>query len=230
MALTANPTIGTIVRTDEGSNTPIIDSTTYGGVNDDRNEVSVHLLAYKVDEDLEETALTVEEFDPTDVEEFTVQNSEDGHQKFIMFIIPLYAGLTSYPMYSVVYHTATERIYYNNSGSTISGITPGADSSWTALDLDEVYELLDTNGEPENLVYTILQTVLTFEAQACLGLKASSHAKANCSGCSEDPKAKDEFDELWLLVYMASVAATRQKYTEGERFMRAAEKYCDCNC
>jgi hypothetical protein len=228
MALTALPEINSIVKTDEGSNTIITDSTVYGGANPDRNEVSVHLLAFKVDEDLEETALTDEDYDPILVEEFTVVNTDDGHQKFILFIIDFYNSLTTYAPNAVIYHIGTSAIYQNTSGVGSTGATPGVDATWEVITEEELYASIGTETEPDGLVYDVLQTVLTFQAQACLGLKASAHAKSNCAGCTDNPKAKDDFDELWLLVYLAAVASTRERFTEGERFMRSAEKYCDC--
>lgn len=228
MALTATPQIGQIVKTTEGSNTIIVDSTTYGGDNEERNEVSVHLLAFKVDADLEETALEIESYDPTSVTSFTVTNGDDGHQKFILFIIPLYSSLVTFADKALVYHTDTETIYQNTSDGDVTDVTPGSDSTWTEVSLETVYELIDTDNDPSNLILDILQTVLSFQAQACLGLKATAHAKSNCSGCNGNPKAKEDFDELWLLVYLAAVASTRERFTEGERFMRSAEKYCDC--
>jgi hypothetical protein len=228
MALTLTPQIGTITKTDDGSTTQILDSTNYGSPEVERNTKAVYLLAFKVDEELEETALTIETYDPETVTEWVVENTTDGHQKFVLLVVQIYQALEQYEANDVVFYN--DLLYRNVSGGNLTGTTPGTDANWSAVTSAEVYALIDTAEEAPNLLLEVVQTVLTFAAQQCLGTIAAQHAKENCGGTCGDSRLKDKFDELWTLIYVANIASTRGKYTEGERQMRMAETYCDCGC
>lgn len=225
MALTAILTIGDITRTDDGSTRALTDDTTYGGAELARAAVAVYLLAYKVDEDLEEAVLAIAEYDVTTDAEFTVTNSTDGHQKFALIIIPNYSGVTAYVENDVVYDSDT--LYKALQAST------GQDLSdpdyFEEIDITTVYATINHAEEPGNISYDIEQTVLTFSAQDCLTEIAALDAKDNCRGACKNPKIRQDMENLWLLVYGATVASNQGKYTEGEVMMRMAENYCNCD-
>lgn len=230
MALSANPQIDEVVLTDEGSNTLVSDDTTYGLPELTRSEVGVFLLAYKVDEDLVHTALTIETYDPTVVTSWTIENTIDGYQKYVMLIVPSYTSSPTFNANDVVWDITTHSIYQNISGAVANSVPLEDTDTWAVKTAQEVYDLLDTASEPSNLVIGETSTVLTIKAKQCLGNLAPQHAKENCPGCPGNAKLKEQFDDLWLLIYLAAVASSRQKYVEGERFMRSAENYCDCGC
>lgn len=226
MALTATPIVSSIAKTDEGSTTNISDSTTYGSPELARVDVAVGLLAYKVDEDLVETGLDIAEYDPADATSFEVTNTIDGHQKFILFIVPNYDNAELYSQYDTVfYNNAYYRLIVTGP---ISGTLPTDIDSWEIMTLEELYEAIGSAEEATNISVGIVQQVLTFSASQCLGDLASSNAKTNCAGDCKDPKLKQKFDELWLLIYTSAIASTRGNYTSGEKMMRMAEAYCDC--
>lgn len=228
MALTAAPTITTINRVDDESTTVITDSTVYGGANPDRTEVAVYLLAYKVDEDLEETALTVQTYDQDSATTFTVENDTDGHQKFVMLIADDYDNAREYEQYEVAYRAADELLYRFTSATPATGQAPPNTDYWEVTTAEEIYEAIDTDEESTNVVVGIVQQVLTFSAGQCLTLLASRNAKENCCGECKNPKLKEDVDSLWQLVYTATLASNIGEYTAGERMMRTAEQYCDC--
>jgi hypothetical protein len=228
MALIPNPTLGVITKTDDGSTTTVTDATNYGAPEVERNTKAVYLLAFKVDEDLVEVGLDVETNDPLTVEDFTVENTTDGHQKFVLLIVQIYQGGEQYEDNDVVYYDGV--LYQNVSGGNLTGSTPAVGVNWAVVTADDIYELIGTADEPANLLYEVLQHVLAFTAEQCLGEIAPAHAKANCCGECTNPALETKFRELWLLIYVANIASNRGRYTEGERYMRSAENYCDCGC
>lgn len=231
MALTALPTITSVDKTDDGSNTVIADSTVYGGLNPLRTAVAVALLAFKVDEDLVETALTIQSYDPESVTSFTVTNTIDGHQKFVLLIFNEYDSGTVYNEFDAVFYPLTGLYYRSISTSPFSGVDPTNTTNWEVVTPTQIYDAIDTGNESANVITGTLQTVLTFSATQCLGDIAPLNAKANCgSGNCKDDKLEQKMNELWLLVFTATLASTRQQYLEGERMMRLAENYCDCDC
>lgn len=229
MALVALPTITSINKVDDESTTIITDSTVYNtGGNPARSAVAVYLLAYKVDEDLEETSLTVQSFDQDDATTFTVENTIDGHQKFILLIVDDYNNATEYDRYDVVYRPADGLLYRSTSVTPITGQAPPNTTYWEVVDPVDLYEAIDETEESANLVVGVVQQVLTFSAEQCLAILASRNAKDNCCGVCNNPKLKEDVDMLWHLVYVSTIASNIGEYTAGERNMRSAEQYCDC--
>lgn len=229
MALTPILQITSVAPSGENSVTHVSDDTVYGGVNPARNTLAVYLLANKVTEGttLQETPLVVQTYDPLTVEDWIVENTIDGYQKYILLIFPIYNPAGTYTQYQTVFYNGS--LYQSVSAAPLQGVTPGEDSSWEIRTPQQIYAVMDTATEPPNLTIVILGYVLTYAAQKCLGLLAPKHAKANCAGCAGNPALKEKFDDLWLLVFNANIASTRQKFIEGERFMRSAELYCTCD-
>lgn len=230
MALSPIYSISSIAPSTAGSVTNLIDETVYGGANPARNTYAVYLLANKVsetDSGLQEDGLVVQAYDPLTADAWVVENTIDGYQKFIFFTIPIYSPAVVYNQYSIVYYEGV--IYQTVSAAPVQGIIPTEGANWVVTTISQIYAMMDTATEPPNLILSILGTVLTYEGQRCLGIYAPLHAKANCGGCAGDPAIKEKFEDLWLLVFNANIASLRQKFIEGERFMRSAELYCDCN-
>jgi hypothetical protein len=228
MPLLSLPTISEIVKTDDGSETVIADSTVYGGANPARVDVGVHLLAFKVDEDLEEVAMTVEDYDPNAVTSFTVTNTTDGHQKFVMLIFDDYDAADTYERYDTVFRPADGLLYRSISVAPITGQAPPNATYWEVVTKTQVYDSIDTATESANVVVGSVQQVLTFSSGQCLTTLASRNAKENCCGTCKNPKLKDDTDNLWMLIYTATAASNVGRYTEGEVMMRMADNYCDC--
>lgn len=226
MALTGILTIASLTKTDEGSNTNLTDATVYGGANPLRSATASALLAFKVNESLEETALDVTPYDPASAVNFVVENTIDGHQKFVLLIILRYSVASTYNLHDVVYNVSNGLYYKSISATPIIGVDPTNPGSWVLTTPDEIYETIGTATAPPNLVYTITQTVLTAATKVQVGLYAIQNAKDNCcDGCS-NPKLRDQFTELWSLIYAADTASVYEMYTEGEKFMRLADSYC----
>jgi len=96
------------------------DTSVYGGSNPDRNEGAVYLTAYKVDEDLVETAVTVTTFDPEVATTFTTANpdtSGDGHYKYYFIFADNWLIGTTYNQYDVVWSTSQNAFYEYTNGT-----------------------------------------------------------------------------------------------------------------
>lgn len=230
MPLVALPTITAINKTDTGSETIIHDSTVYGGSDPARISQSVHLLAYKVDEKLDETNLQIASYDPLIVEDFTVTNTIDGHQRFVLVIVPRYDVGTAYTFHQAVYNTSGGGLYQSISASPVTGSDLNDTAIWRPVLVDDLYNYIGTSDNAPNVIFGIKETVLTFSAAQCLGDLARKNAKENCcDGCGNE-KVKEDFDNLWLLVFVANIASERSQFTDGEIDMRQADNYCDCGC
>ncbi len=228
MALTPLPTISSISLIEDGSTTNIADSTVYGSPNAARADVGVALLAFKVDADLVETELEIEEYDYNTDSTYVVTNTLDGNQKFVLIIADDYVGATTYNQYDVVFYPTTSLFYQATEPGTVSGVIPTDTNEWAPIDPADIYANVDTATEAGNIVIGIIQTVLTFAAEQCLGDLATEVAKESCCDDCTPSKTREKFENLWTLVYVSQIANTRQKYIEGENFMREAETYCNC--
>jgi hypothetical protein len=233
MALTPSITISSVAPITDGSVTNILDETVYGDPEAERNTLAVYLLAHKVTETgtdtaptLEETEVTVQTYDPLTATDWVVENGVDGYYKYIQLIIPVYDSDDTYEQYDLVYYDGA--IYQNTEATPLQGVDPTENVAWVVYTAEEIYALMDTAAEPQNLVISILGFVLTYASQQCLGILAPKHARVNCCGCAGDIALKEKFDELWLLVFNANIASTRLRFIEGERFMRSADLYCEC--
>lgn len=228
MALTALPTITSVAKTDTGSVTNITDSTVYGGSNPARNLNAVYLLAFKVDEFLVETGLTINTYAPATDTTYTITNTIDGYQKYVLFIVPNFNMGSTYAHYDLVYSSGI--IYRSKSVSPLTGVLPTDTTNWEVITINIAYAAIGTSSASLNTVVGIVQTILTFASSQCLGDVASENAERNCCGECNDPRLQDKFERLWSLVYFANLASGRQKYIEGERFARDIDSYCDCTC
>lgn len=230
MALTANLTRSAITLAES----VWTDETVYGSGNPARNEVALWLTAYKVDKDLVESVLEVTVFDPETVTEFTTENGIDGYHKYYFIIIDKWLIGTTYNQYDLVWSTAQQKFYeYNNATpSTGNAVT---DVNYFTEVTDPSAKLLNigTDSEPGNIVYQIIEKVVSFATSICYIKAASKHAKENCSAddCGCNTRLGKLFHKIRDLFNNMTLNESTGQYIEGERNARLAEKWCDdCGC
>jgi hypothetical protein len=216
-----------VIQTEDGSSTTVTDTTVYGGAEFDRNEVALLMSAVKVAYDLTETALEIETYDPLTVTTFTIINTIDGWQKFTIPIIPLYNAGTGYTQYQCVYSGGV--IYQKTTTGTTTGVLPPDGNHWAVRSLAELIALFDTAQEPDNVVIGVVQTVLTFASRLCLDDTTLEEVEGGCCDDCSNKTASLKAKNLYVLVYVAQVANTRQEYRRGEKFVRKIDSYCT-NC
>lgn len=233
MALTAN-----IIRTavsQDGSTTIFTDSTVYGTPNEDRNEVAVFFTAYKVDEDLVETALTVEPFDPETATTFTITNDIDGYYKIYFSIVQVWLAGTTYNKYDLVWDPTEEAFYeYINDTPTGGHLVTEVPYWQLVTDPNTKIANIGTDEEPGNLIYQIYGTVIDYITAKCYATAVVKQAKEGC-GKDDDCGCNSKFGKavrrLHTLLTVMQISGIRERFIEAERMARTAEKYCDeCGC
>lgn len=233
MALTAD--LSRITVTADGTESTWEDNTVYGTANPDRDEVAVYLTAYKVDEDLVETALEVEAFDPETATEFTTTNGDDGWSKYYFVIVDRWLIGTEYEQYDLVWSESEEAFYeYTNETASTGNLVTNA-TYFTAVD-DPTTKIANvgTDEESGNLVYQVVNKVLDFQTSICYIKAASQFAKESCDtndGCGCDTRLGRSFTKIRNLFASLTLNESTGKYLEGEKNARLAERYCDdCGC
>lgn len=219
---------------DDGETITVVDEYAYGsGGNPARAGVGVHLAAYKVDEDLVETALTVTAFDPNDVDTFTVTYDSDGRNKFVLVFAPDWSIGTTYDQYDVVWSTAEEAFYqYINDASTAGNAVTDTDY-WEAVDNPaSLVENVGETEEPGLLYYQVYEAILDFNTAKCY---ADVVILACKEGCTDDCDCKSKIgrakSKIRTLLSVMRVSHVRGRYIAGEKAAREAERYCDdCGC
>lgn len=120
----------------------LIDISTYGGVNPDRNDLALYLYFYKRDALDNDTAISVSNSNPLTVTSWTFSlPTPDGVFVFIIFGFPIWAAGT-YNTNNCVYYNGA---YYKANTST-TGV-PGVSANWTLInDIQaEVTNLANSN-------------------------------------------------------------------------------------
>lgn len=234
MALVANPTFSGVSA--DGTTSTIADSTVYGGAEPLRTAVAVYLTAYKVDEDLVESALTVVPNDtPKLATSFVVTNVQDGRYKFYFIIADDWLIGTTYNQYDIVWDPAQEAFYeYINTSPTSGNLVTDA-TYWLAVpDPTTKIANVGTASESGNLIYAVIEKIIDFQTAKCYGNAAILVAKdcCDCDGdCSCDERLKSAADKIRILLTAMRVADTRQQYGLGEKLAVEATNYCDdCGC
>lgn len=232
MALTAD-----LVRTavaQDGSTSTWADQTVYGGANPDRNEVAVYLTAYKVTEAQVETTLAVTTFDPEVVTTFTTDNGDiDGWVKYYFVIVDNYNAGVEYEKYDLVWSTSENQFYeyINDTPTTGSSIT---NPTYFLAVADPTTKIANVGTESEsgNLVYQVINKILTYQTSICYIKAASKNAKESCDGdCGCDSRLGRLFHKIRDLFANLPLNESTGQYIEGEKNARLAEKYCDdCGC
>ncbi len=106
----------------------LVDLTTYGGSNPDRDTLALYLYFYKRAADNTDTPLTIDNSSPDTVTawDFALP-SQDGNFVYIIFGFEIWSAGT-YDLNDCVYHSG---VYYKANTST-SG-TPGASGDWDVI-------------------------------------------------------------------------------------------------
>lgn len=233
MALTAALTRTTVSQ--DGTTSTWTDETVYGTANPDRNEVAVYLTAYKVDVGQVETALTVTTFDPETATTFTTDNGdEDGWVKYYFVIVDNWLIGTQYEEFDLVWST-TQNAFYEYTNSTPSTGNAVTDTSFWEVVPDPTTKIANvgTDEESGNLIYQVVDKVLSYQTSICYIKAASINAKENCSGetCGCDTKIGRAYHKIRDLFANLPLNEATGEYLEGEKNARLAEKYCvDCGC
>lgn len=233
MALTAD--LVRTATTADGSSSTFTDETVYGTANPDRNEVAVYLTAYKVDEDLVETALTVTTFNPETATAFTVSNgSVDGWVKYNFVIVDNWLIGTTYTKYDLVWDTGQNAFYeYINDSDTAGNIVTNTTYWLVVADPTTKIANVGTVTESGNLIYQVVNKVLSFQTSICY-IKAQSLKAKECCGsddCGCDSRLTRLATRIRDLFANLPLNESTGEYLQGEKNARLVEKYCDdCGC
>lgn len=229
--------IADLVRTavsQDGTSSTWTDQTVYGTANPDRNEVALYLTAYKVDEDQVETALAVTSFDPELVTTFTTANgSIDGWVKYYFVIVDNYNVAVEYEKYDLVWSTVENAFYeYINDTPTTGSAVTNATYFLVVTDPTTKIANVGTASESGNLIYQVINKILTYQTSICYVKAASKHSKESCEGdCGCDSRLSRLFYKIRDLFSSLPLNESTGLYIEGEKNARLAEKYCDdCGC
>lgn len=242
MALTADFRIESV--TTDGVYTTIQDYTTYGSPNLNRNQIAVVATAYKVDEDLLETSMTItpDDADPYLTTQFVLDNriggvATDGWMKVYISLIPKWDAVPStvYNKYDVVYDTTGVDGYYQYINSTPSSGNATSDTNYWQLITDPTKAIIEKVGTSEavgNLTYQVFNFISKYQAQKCYVKVA---AKVSKDHCLEENQVNSvfytTFTKLDSLLNVAYIDEAQGLFLAGERAMRLAERYCnDCGC
>lgn len=232
MALTAN--LVRVAVTDDGSETTWEDQTVYGAPNPNRNEVAVYLTAYKVDKDSVKSPIQVDTINPATDDEFVTQNDVDGWYQYRFIIVNNWLIGTVYNRYDVVWSTAESKFYqYINVTSTSGNAVTNPAYFIELPDPTVVIDDLGTEEEPGNIVYQVINKILSYYTSVCYLKLSSQYAKDHCiSGdCGCDNQAYKSLIKIRVLFYNLAFDEVQGKYVQGEKNARLAEKYCsDCGC
>lgn len=233
MALTAD--LVRLTVTQDGSTSTWEDQTVYGSANPDRNEVAVYLTAYKVDVNQVGTALTVTTFDPEVATTFTTDNgSLDGWVKYNYVIIDNWLIGTQYEQYDLVWSTTENKFYeYTNSTPSTGNLVTNTVYFTEVLDPTTKIANVGTSSESGNLVYQVLNYVLTYQTSICYIKAASKHCKESCGNgdCGCDSRLGRAYHKIRDLFANMAINESTGQYLEGEKNAVLAAKYCDdCGC
>lgn len=229
------PDLERTLISEDGTESTFSDSTTYGAGGDPaRNAVAIYLTAYKVDEDQEETALTVTTFDPELATTFTVENGDDGWHKYYFIIADNWSVATEYSRYQVVWSTTENKFYQYTNATPSTGNAVTNSIYFTHLpDPTVVIEDIGTDEEPDNIAYQVVDKILREQTSICYLKSQALKAKESC-GCDDcgcDSKLTRYATRIRDLFAVLAINESTGQYIEGEKNARLAEKYCDeCGC
>lgn len=212
------------------------DTSVYGTPNPDRADGAIFLTAYKVDEDLVETAITVTTFDPKTATTFTTENDStgDGHYKYYFIFADDWLIGTTYEEFDVVWSLTEEAFYeYTNAAPSAGNLVTDV-NYWTALE-DPTTKIADvgTDEESGNLSYLVVQKVLDIYGSVCRLKAGIQFAKQVCPNddCGCDTRLGKYYTKIRNLYTSLAMYETTGRYTDGEKAARLLEKYCDdCGC
>jgi len=232
MPLSPNLTRATIVS--PGTQSIWTDNTVYDGANPLRTAVAVYLTAFKVDENQVETPLTVTSFNPKTATTFTTTNGVDGWHKYKFVIINDWLVGTTYNQYDLVWSPTLNAFYeYINptpsAGNLVTNLTYFSPVSDPTTKIANV----GTSSNPGNLIYQVIDKVVSFQSSICYLKAASKHAIETCNGadCGCNTRIGKYYHWIRDLFALLAINETTGQFIEGEKNARLLEKYCDdCGC
>ncbi len=232
MALVAAVTRTSV--TDDGLESIFSDGTEYGAPEADRNQVAVWFTAFKMDVNQVATALAVDTFDPEAATSFTAANGVDGWHRYMFIIAPRWDVAVEYNQYDIVWDEA-EAAFYEYTYATATTGNLVTDTFYWTLIADPTTKIADvgTAEESGNLVYQVIDKVVSFQTSICNLKAASKHAKEVCNtgACDCDTTLGKYYMKIRNLFAIMAINETTGQYIEGEKNARLAEKYCDdCGC
>lgn len=219
MALTFD--IDNLTFTEDLATGTVTDNTTYGGGEVERADAGVYLIGFKIDKDAVETNLNITNSDPEAATTWTFAHAEDGWYAFVIFVIDDYSGATTYSLGQVVFDPTGDKIYKSlQASNTGQSLSDGA--WWEEITVAELYALIDTANEPDNIEYERWDTVTTEYTDK----KFVDETLNNVPDIVNDYKLEKNVETYELLgVYLDAMSAAcfRGEYSKGEEIARKAE-------
>lgn len=134
----------------------LVNLTTYGGANAERNTLALYLYFYKRDAQLSNTAVTIDNTSPESVTAWSFSMAGDGLYRAILFNFPIWVAGT-YVLNNCVEYNG---VYYK-ANTTTTG-TPGISADWNTITdiLAEVLTLSSSNvtiGQTNNFTTAIVE-------------------------------------------------------------------------
>jgi len=216
-----------------GTSTTWVDETVYGGANPLRNQVAVYFTSYKMDENQVASAMTVTTFDPKTATEFVATSTVDGWYRSYFVIVNDWLVGTVYNRYDLVWSPTLNAFYqYINASPTSGNLVTNPVYFSLVVDPTSVLNV-GTALEPQNIVYQVIDKVVSYATSVCYLKAAAKHAKESCSGasCGCDSKIGRLFHRIRDLFANLALNEAQGLYVQGEKNARLAEKWCDdCGC
>lgn len=213
-----SPDISTLTFNSDATEATITDSTTYGGVELDRNEVAVYLQLWKMDEDEVETVQTIDNDDPENATTWTFDSSTDGWYKALITIIPIWVS-GNYAAGNIVYYSGT---LYESILLGVGNPLPTDVTYFTPIDFDDIGVIAGDNVTYEYEDYLVIE-----QGKICAGEAAAEWFKAqDCSNCDKISFASSMFKKRAMVIAAQRFAAL-DLYTKAEAIARKLETDCE---
>ena len=213
-----SPDISSIAFNSDATEATITDSTTYGGLNDDRSEVVVYLQVWKMDEDEVETAVTVDNDDPENVTSWTFDSSTDGWYRALITIIPEWVS-GNYAAGNVVYYNGT---LYESILLGVGNPLPTNVTYFSPIEFDDEGII---NGD--NVAYDYQDYLVIEQGKICAGEAASEWFKSkDCSNCDKLKLAESMLQKRGMILAAQRFAAL-SLYSKAEAIVRQLEIDCE---
>lgn len=210
--------------------------TTYGGVNEDRNESAEILIGAHVAEDTTESFVTIDSAPVLTKLEYEINNTIDGHYRFERLRFPNYnAGTanvkevkdvnditTTYP--TLIYYSVTGLFY--KCIENVTGTAPDAVDGTTYWEVitDFTLDVIRNNDKIEIFVDEIL-----YDARGRICVKNELY-KLSAKGCGCIDDVSKLLPYLKKKIYLAGARAKADdaKPEEAEVITRVLQKLCPC--
>jgi hypothetical protein len=195
------------------SSAQLVDLSTYGGANPDRDTLALFLYLYKRDASMVDTAITVSNTAPTTVTEWDFAlPTEDGNFVYIIFGFPVWTA-GSYTIDNCVEYAG---VYYK--ALTTTSATPGTDPTKWAVITDILSEVLNLSNSNVTITQGYAFSTAVAEAgpigdaMAALGPKIIAGACKNLNDASATIYGAALIESAWMNF-------RRQDYTQAQEIM-----------